>query len=75
MKLRIKCPACAGRGKLKILDSQICDYCHGEKKVLLTQYLQTLGKKQELSNVLHFQRRSAQHKPTLLNESIATTTP
>jgi hypothetical protein len=63
MKIKIKCPACSGRGELKVLDSAPCPYCKGTKTVLLTSYLQTLGKKQELSNVLHFQHRTA-GKPT-----------
>lgn len=69
MKIKIKCPACTGHGKLKVLDGAVCTYCHGEKKVLLTFYLQTLGKKTELSNVQNFQRRSsAPSKPALHNE-------
>jgi DnaJ-class molecular chaperone len=59
MKLKIKCPACSGKGKLKVLDGQICSYCQGEKNVLLATYLKTLNKKQELANVLHFQKRTA----------------
>ena len=58
MNVKIKCPACSAKGKLKVLDGQLCTYCHGAKTVLLTSYLQTLNKKQELSNVLHFQRRT-----------------
>lgn len=65
MKIKIKCPACAGKGKFKALDCK-CNYCNGHKKVLLTQYLYTLGKKQELRNVQAFQIRT-EDKPKLVN--------
>jgi DnaJ-class molecular chaperone len=63
MKIRIKCPACSGHGKIKVLDDQLCPYCHGNKRVLLTHYLRTLDKPQELANVQHYQEHSSTPKP------------
>ena len=55
-QIKIECPACSGRGKIKAVNSK-CPYCNGKKHVKLTYHLKKIGHLQELRNVEDFQRR------------------
>jgi len=55
-QIKIGCPACMGRGKIKSINTK-CSYCNGRKHVKLTYHLKKIGHTQELHNVEDFQQR------------------
>jgi RecJ-like exonuclease len=55
--IKIECPACSARGKIKAINAR-CPYCNGKKHVKLTYHLKRIGHLQELRNVEDFQRRT-----------------